>query len=125
MYGDFDLNSGTSFGGYVYSFVLIGATFLHQDYLEMFNDKDEVPYGVHQLIDSKENCDDLAMNFVVGKHLAKKFGSPQCVGLYVYPTVTKNIEKDAGISIYVTHVNKYTCMHAWPENGLEFFIHYY
>ena len=96
LYGDFDLNSGTPLGGYVYSFVLIGATFFHRDYLEMFN-SDEVPYGVHQLIDKTENCDDLAFNFMVGRHLAKTSTqtTPECVGMYVHSTITKNIEKDA------------------------------
>ena len=80
----------------MYSFVLIGATFLHRDYLDMFN-SDSVPYGVHQLIDDTENCDDLAFNFMVGHHLAKtsEHGTPQCVGMYVHPTITKNIENNA------------------------------
>lgn len=87
------MDSGTPLGGYVYSFVLIGASFFHRDYLEMFN-SDEVPYGVHQLIDEKENCDDLAFNFMVGRHLAKtrQQNTLECVGLYVHPTVTKSIE---------------------------------
>ncbi len=95
VYGDIDMNSGTPLGGYVYSLILIGATFLHHDYLEMFN-SDKVPYGVHQMIDQKENCDDIAFNFLVGRHLAMISGGPQCVGLYVYPMITKKLEAEAG-----------------------------
>lgn len=97
VYGDFDMNTDTPLGGYAYSFVLIGATFFHRDYLDMFN-SEEVPPSVHELIDSRENCDDLAFNFMVGRHLAKTSETDQCVGVYVSPTVTKNIENIAGKS---------------------------
>lgn len=106
IYGDTDLSSDTHLGGYVYSLILTGAAFLHQKYLEMFNSP-SVPYGVHQLIDEKQNCEDIAMNFIVGRYLAK-LERPQCVGIYIHPTISKNLDKDA--------ISGYTGLWRRPEH---------
>ena len=47
-----------------YSVVLTGASFIHKDYLKMFNET--VPLEIHEMIDGKMNCEDLAMNVMVG-----------------------------------------------------------
>ena len=96
VYGGPSLDSGTRLGRYSYSLILIGATFMHREYLEIFN-SDEVPSAVREMIDQKDNCEDIALNFVVGRHLAKtSVAGRQCVGVYVEPMYTINRESKAG-----------------------------
>ena len=59
----------------------------------MFNSK-AVPADVHQLIDEEQNCEDIAINVMIGRHLAR-VDHPQCSGIYVQPRDVRNLEKDA------------------------------
>ena len=63
-----------------YSVVLTDASFVHKDYLKMFNET--VPREIHEMIDHKMNCEDLAMNVMVGDYLAR-IGMPQPSGVSV------------------------------------------
>ena len=63
-----------------YSLVLTDASFLHKDYLRIFNKT--VPREIHEMIDHTMNCDDLAMNVMVGDYLAR-IGRPQPSGVFV------------------------------------------
>ena len=63
-----------------YSAVLTDASFVHKDYLKMFNVT--VPREIHEMIDHKMNCEDLAMNVMVGDYLAR-IGMPQPSGVSV------------------------------------------
>lgn len=79
-----------------YSMVLIGAAFFHHRYLQLFQDQ---PQAVHALVDETQNCDDIAMNFVVSLHLRKHFKSIGSItkpsGVFVKPVDLRNLEKDA------------------------------
>ncbi|XP_028668255.1 exostosin-like 2 [Erpetoichthys calabaricus] len=85
-YGSFELRASEATSGDVYSMVLIGAAFFHRRYLEKFQ---QLPSRVHQLIDETQNCDDIAMNFLVAKHTGKP------AGIFVKPVDMRNLEKDA------------------------------
>ena len=60
----------------------------------MFNDKTLVPLMVHDMIDSFENCDDIAMNVMVAHFLAKA-AFPQCPGLYIRSQNRQIIENES------------------------------
>ncbi|KAF6292802.1 exostosin like glycosyltransferase 2 [Rhinolophus ferrumequinum] len=68
-----------------YSVVLIGASFFNSKYLELFQRQ---PAAVHALIDETQNCDDIAMNFIVAKHTGKTSG------IFVKPVNMGNLEKE-------------------------------
>lgn len=74
--------------------ILIGAAFVHSEYLKMFNDKALVPKTVHDMIDSVENCDDIAMNVMVA-HFLDKAALPQCPGLYIRSQNCQSIESES------------------------------
>lgn len=84
-YGSFELQNPTLGNGDQYSMVLIGAAFFHCKYLEDFQRQ---PEAVYALIDETQNCDDIAMNFLV----AKNTGKPS--GVFVKPVDIRNLEKD-------------------------------
>ncbi|XP_048801435.1 exostosin-like 2 isoform X1 [Lagopus muta] len=84
-YGSFELQNPTFGNGDQYSMVLIGAAFFHCKYLEDFQRQ---PEAVYALIDETQNCDDIAMNFLV----AKNTGKPS--GVFVKPVDIRNLEKD-------------------------------
>ncbi|NWI24065.1 EXTL2 protein, partial [Sula dactylatra] len=70
-YGSFELQNPGFGNGDQYSMVLIGAAFFHSRYLEDFQRQ---PEAVYALIDETQNCDDIAMNFLVAKHTGKPSG---------------------------------------------------
>ncbi|XP_030063344.1 exostosin-like 2 isoform X2 [Microcaecilia unicolor] len=84
-YGSFELQNPESGTGDLYSLILIGAAFFHRRYLELFPRQ---PEAVHSLIDETQNCDDIAMNFIV----AKQTGKPS--GVFVKPVDIRNLEKE-------------------------------
>lgn len=79
-----------------YSMVLIGAAFFHRRYLQLFQNQ---PPAVHALVDETQNCDDIALNFVVSLYLRKhvksigSFSKPS--GVFVKPVDLRNLEKEA------------------------------
>ena len=81
-------------GSLSYSMVLTGAAFVHKQYIRMFNDHNIIPQEVHDLIDSRNNCEDIAMNIMVGRHLLGETGQPQCSGLFVRPVKLQNLERE-------------------------------
>ncbi|CAB1454568.1 unnamed protein product [Pleuronectes platessa] len=95
-YGSFELQDPETAGGDRYSMVLIGAAFFHRRYLQLFQDQ---PLAVHALVDETQNCDDIAMNFVVAQYLRKhlksvgRFNKPS--GVFVKPVDLRNLEKEA------------------------------
>ncbi|XP_029474465.1 exostosin-like 2 isoform X2 [Rhinatrema bivittatum] len=70
-YGSYELQSPESGRGDLYSMILIGAAFFHRRYLESFPKQ---PKAVHTLINETQNCDDIAMNFIVANHTGKPSG---------------------------------------------------
>ncbi|XP_075012522.1 exostosin-like 2 isoform X2 [Calonectris borealis] len=84
-YGSFELQNPGFGNGDQYSMVLIGAAFFHSGYLEDFQRQ---PEAVYALIDETQNCDDIAMNFLI----AKNTGKPS--GVFVKPVDIRNLEKD-------------------------------
>uniref|UniRef100_A0A6I8PUW3 Exostosin-like 2 n=1 Tax=Xenopus tropicalis TaxID=8364 RepID=A0A6I8PUW3_XENTR len=86
-YGSFELKAPHTETGDMYSMILIGAAFFHSDYLRLF---EQLPASVHNMIDQTQNCDDIAMNFMVANHLGK------ASGVLVKPTDMRNLEKEAG-----------------------------
>ncbi|XP_056384001.1 exostosin-like 2 [Hyla sarda] len=86
-YGSFELQAPDSGRGDKYSMILIGAAFFHKDYLRLFQ---ELPRPIHDIIDQTQNCDDIAMNFLV----ANRTGTSS--GVLVKPIDMRNLEKDAG-----------------------------
>uniref|UniRef100_F7FF04 Exostosin like glycosyltransferase 2 n=1 Tax=Ornithorhynchus anatinus TaxID=9258 RepID=F7FF04_ORNAN len=84
-YGGFELQSPGFGSGDQYSMVLIGASFFNSRYLEAFQKQ---PAAVHALIDETQNCDDIAMNFIVAKHTGKTSG------VFVKPVDMGNLEKE-------------------------------
>ncbi|KAI1883212.1 hypothetical protein AGOR_G00242880 [Albula goreensis] len=96
-YGSFELQDATA-GGDRYSMVLVGAAFFHRRYLELFQQQ---PAEVHALLDETQNCDDIAMNFVVAMRLAQRGAGAgpgvagRASGVFVKPVDLRNLERDA------------------------------
>ena len=67
---------------------------MHKQYIKMFNDHSVVPQAVHKLIDSRNNCEDIAMNVMVGQYLLRELGRPQCSGFFVKPVQLWNLERE-------------------------------
>ncbi|XP_006049877.1 exostosin-like 2 [Moschus berezovskii] len=84
-YGGFELQTPGFGNGDHYSLVLIGASFFHSKYLELFQRQ---PAAVHALLDETQNCDDIAMNFIIAKHTGKTSG------VFVKPVNIANLEKE-------------------------------
>ncbi|XP_015451077.1 exostosin-like 2 isoform X2 [Pteropus alecto] len=84
-YGGFELQTPGFGNGDQYSVVLIGASFFNSKYLELFQRQ---PAAVHALIDETQNCDDIAMNFIIAKHTGKPSG------IFVKPINMANLEKE-------------------------------
>uniref|UniRef100_A0A2K5D358 Exostosin-like 2 n=1 Tax=Aotus nancymaae TaxID=37293 RepID=A0A2K5D358_AOTNA len=84
-YGSFEMQAPGSGNGDQYSMVLIGASFFNSKYLELFQRQ---PVAVHALIDDTQNCDDIAMNFIIAKHIGKTSG------IFVKPVNMDNLEKE-------------------------------
>nr|XP_048312719.1 exostosin-like 2 [Myodes glareolus]XP_048312720.1 exostosin-like 2 [Myodes glareolus]XP_048312721.1 exostosin-like 2 [Myodes glareolus]XP_048312722.1 exostosin-like 2 [Myodes glareolus]XP_048312723.1 exostosin-like 2 [Myodes glareolus] len=84
-YGGFELQTPGLGNGDQYSMVLIGASFFNSKYLDLFQRQ---PAAVHALLDETQNCDDIAMNFVVSKHTGKSSG------IFVKPINMVNLEKE-------------------------------
>lgn len=92
-YGSFELQNPEISGGDRYSMVLIGAAFFHRRYLQKFQEEDK---AVHTLVDETQNCDDIALNFVVSLYLnsnGQTCNRPS--GVFVKPVDMRNLEKDA------------------------------
>ncbi|XP_069593504.1 exostosin-like 2 isoform X1 [Ranitomeya imitator] len=85
-YGSFELQAPDTGRGDKYSMILIGAAFFHKDYLRLFQ---ELPRSIHEMIDQTQNCDDIAMNFLVANHTGMSSG------VLVKPIDMRNVEKDA------------------------------
>uniref|UniRef100_A0A8C8YUF4 Exostosin-like 2 n=1 Tax=Prolemur simus TaxID=1328070 RepID=A0A8C8YUF4_PROSS len=85
-YGGFELQTPGFGNGDQYSMVLIGASFFSSKYLELFQRQ---PAAVHALIDETQNCDDIAMNFIIAKHIGKTSG------IFVKPVNMGNLEKES------------------------------
>ncbi|KAL4656105.1 exostosin-like 2 [Arapaima gigas] len=95
-YGSFELQDPEEGGGDRYSMVLVGAAFFHRRYLELFQQQ---PAEVHAMVDRTQNCDDIAMNFVVATELARRdSGRAHPAGVFVKPVDMRNLERDAGSS---------------------------
>lgn len=94
IYGSFELQNPEISGGDWYSMVLIGAAFFHRRYLQLFQEQDK---AVHALVDETQNCDDIAMNFVVSQFLKTNDKSfcDRPSGVFVKPVDMRNLEKDA------------------------------
>uniref|UniRef100_A0A8C7Y7W8 Exostosin-like 2 n=1 Tax=Oryzias sinensis TaxID=183150 RepID=A0A8C7Y7W8_9TELE len=108
-YGSFELQDPETAGGDKYSMVLIGAAFFHRQYLKLFQDQ---PQEVLSLIDQTQNCDDIALNFVVALHVGKQSKvSIRPSGVFVKPVDLRNLEKDAS--------NGYQGMWHRPEHLLQ------
>ncbi|XP_076829799.1 exostosin-like 2 [Brachyhypopomus gauderio] len=88
-YGSFELQD-PDMGGDRYSMVLVGAAFFHRRFLQRFQTQ---PPEVHALVDETQNCDDIAMNFVVALERAE--GPRRPAGVFVKPVDLRNLEKDA------------------------------
>ena len=65
-HGSDEMESQTELGSQAYSMVLTGAAFIHLNYLKMLNSTGVVPQAVLKLIDEMHNCEDLAVNVLVG-----------------------------------------------------------
>ncbi|XP_046882655.1 exostosin-like 2 [Hypomesus transpacificus] len=96
-YGSFELQDPEIGGGDRYSMVLIGAAFFHCRYLRLFPQQ---PAAVLSLVDDTQNCDDIAVNFLVALHLAGGgagggAGGPRPSGVLVKPVDVRNLEKEA------------------------------
>ncbi|XP_070795448.1 exostosin-like 2 [Pituophis catenifer annectens] len=85
-YGSFELQGPVIGNGDQYSMILIGAAFFNSAYLELFQKQ---PETVHAMIDETQNCDDIAMNFLVAKHIGKPSG------MFVKPVDIRNLEKES------------------------------
>ncbi|KAL7879552.1 hypothetical protein SRHO_G00018060 [Serrasalmus rhombeus] len=88
-YGSFELQDPDVGGGDRYSMVLVGAAFFHRRFLELFQTQ---PAEMHALLDETQNCDDIAMNFVVARELS---GLRRPSGVFVKPVDMRNLEKEA------------------------------
>ncbi|XP_076000735.1 exostosin-like 2 [Genypterus blacodes] len=95
-YGSFELQNPETSGGDKYSMVLVGAAFFHRRYLQLFQDQ---PQAVHALVDETQNCDDIALNFVVALYLRRQSMATSSAnrpsGVFVKPVDLRNLEKDA------------------------------
>ena len=96
-------------GSLSYSMVLTGAAFVHRQYIRMFNDHSVVPRTVYDLIDSRNNCEDIAMNVMVGQYLLGEMGRPHCSGLFVKPVQLYNLERET--SEYIKDQLRHYCEH--------------
>ncbi|CAD7690670.1 unnamed protein product [Nyctereutes procyonoides] len=85
-YGGFELQTPGFGNGDQYSVVLIGASFFNSKYLDLFQRQ---PPALHALIDEIQNCDDIAMNFIIAKHTGKTSG------VFVKPVNMGNLEKES------------------------------
>ncbi|KAK9404021.1 exostosin-like 2 [Crotalus adamanteus] len=85
-YGSFELQGPVIGNGDQYSMILVGAAFFNSAYLELFQKQ---PEAVHTMIDETQNCDDIAMNFLVAKHTGKPSG------MFVKPVDIRNLEKES------------------------------
>ncbi|KPP64609.1 exostosin-like 2-like [Scleropages formosus] len=93
IYGSYELQDPEEGGGDRYSMVLVGAAFFHRHYLQLFRHQ---PAEVHALVDETQNCDDIAMNFVVATQLARRDdGEGRPSGVFVKPVDVRNLERDA------------------------------
>ncbi|XP_055498333.1 exostosin-like 2 isoform X1 [Leucoraja erinacea] len=109
-YGSFELQNAAGRSGDHYSMVLIGAAFFHTVYLEKF--KIQVP-AVHTLIDKTQNCDDIAMNFIVAKYTGKSSG------VFVKPVDMRNLEKDSNSGFNgMWHRAEHLLQRSWCLNQL-------
>lgn len=81
--------------------VLAGEAFYHIGYLEMFNST--LPEAVYKLVDTTQNCDDIAMNVMVASYLEEQ-GQPQCPGIVVRGYTVKNLETEASKCLLFVHV---------------------
>ncbi|XP_069794117.1 exostosin-like 2 isoform X1 [Narcine bancroftii] len=109
-YGSFELQNAGGRNGDHYSMVLIGAAFFHVGYLEKF--KVQLP-AVHTLIDKTQNCDDIAMNFIVAKYTGKPSG------LFVKPVDMRNLEKDSNSGFNgMWHRAEHLLQRSWCLNQL-------
>ncbi|XP_069825134.1 exostosin-like 2 [Dendropsophus ebraccatus] len=86
-YGSFELQVSVPGRGDKYSMILVGAAFFHTDYLRLFQG---LPRPIHDMIDQMQNCDDIAMNFLVANYTG------MTAGVLVKPIDMRNLEKDAG-----------------------------
>ncbi|EHB02166.1 Exostosin-like 2 [Heterocephalus glaber] len=84
-YGSFELQTPGFGNGDQYSMVLTGASFFSSKYLELFQRQAS---AIHALIDETQNCDDIAMNFLIAKHIGKTSG------VFVKPVYMFNWEKE-------------------------------
>lgn len=84
-YGGFELQAPGLGDGDQYSMVLVGASFFSSKYLDLFQRQ---PAAVHALIDETQNCDDIAMNFLVAKHTGR------ASGVFVKPVNMGSLEKE-------------------------------
>ncbi|XP_072130200.1 exostosin-like 2 isoform X1 [Mobula birostris] len=109
-YGSFELQNAAGRIGDYYSMVLIGAAFFHAGYLEKF--KVQLP-SVHTLIDKTQNCDDIAMNFIVAKYTGKPSG------VFVKPVDMRNLEKDSNSGFNgMWHRAEHLLQRSWCLNQL-------
>ena len=73
--------------------VLTGEAFIHISYFKKFTDS--LPEEAKQMIDTLQNCEDIAMNVMVADVLAKS-GHPQCSGLRLQSSSRiRNLEKQS------------------------------
>eukprot|EP00062_Callorhinchus_milii_P022677 gi/632980706/ref/XP_007907184.1/ PREDICTED: exostosin-like 2 [Callorhinchus milii] len=109
-YGSFELQSAIGGSGDHYSMVLIGAAFFHTSYLQRFAAQ---PPAVTSLIDETQNCDDIAMNFMVAQHTGA------AAGVFVRPVDMRNLEKD-GTSGFsgMWHRPEHLLQRSWCLNRL-------
>ncbi|XP_077472486.1 exostosin-like 2 [Stigmatopora argus] len=84
--------SELQFGRDKYSLVLIGASFFHHRYLKLYQDQ---PKAMHRLVEETQNCDDIAMNFVVSLHLRKLWNATRPSGIYIKPLDLVSLETQA------------------------------
>ena len=54
-----------------FNMILTKAAFMHKRYLDMYHDEQIQPRAILEHIDSKRNCEDIAMGFMVARHTAK------------------------------------------------------
>ena len=64
--------------------ILTSTAILHKVYLEMFFDQKIIPQEMIEYIDERKNCEDIAMNVMVGKFL-QDCGRSQPAALAVKP----------------------------------------
>ncbi len=75
--------------------ILTSTAILHKAYLQMFFDDTILPEGMIQYIDSRKNCEDIAVNVMVAKFLMD-IGQRQAAALAVTPRrEVRNMENTA------------------------------